>query len=132
MPYRIGEEIALPEEPPVGSIVMVYDAVGGFEIERDADGWFVRAAGPLKRSPWREIIRAWGTNGTPLRIVHLPPPPPPRPRKCENCEVTYDACTIKLRNTGKCCCGACFSYSTHYQNAWERVHGSRLISEIVS
>jgi hypothetical protein len=42
----------------------------------------------------------------------------------------WDACTIKLRNTGKCCCSSCFNYATHHQHAWDRVYPGKLISEV--
>lgn len=55
-----------------------------------------------------------------------------KPKGCRNCGASYDDCTAKLRSEGteRPCCGACKISVTHGQNEWERLHGSKLTTEV--
>lgn len=48
-----------------------------------------------------------------------PDPEPPPPEPCDNCWVSYDACTKRVLSGRKACCGECGYRTTHGQDAWE-------------
>lgn len=47
---------------------------------------------------------------------------PAPPHACDRCQTSYRACSEAIRRGERCCCGSCYSVSTHGQNAWEEFH----------
>ena len=71
MPYTLGQKIARPPEPPIGTRLKSAGPDGTFEVERDRNGWHI--VGTHTRISWRAVLSAWGPGqGQTLTVVKLP------------------------------------------------------------
>lgn len=67
-----------------------------------------------------------------VTAVTLAPRPelvrPNPPTACHKCGMSYRECSERITRGERCCCGSCYSVSTHAQQPWEefhrRAHGS--------
>jgi hypothetical protein len=74
--WQIGDEIGLPTEPGVGSVLRCLGGFGAFTIGRDAGGWFLGSGGSGRRFSWRAACISYGPwagdEYTPFVVIHVP------------------------------------------------------------